>query len=250
MSVLSVFTRSATAVARVVPRTTCSQLQCQSRLGSVLIKIRSQDDITLHHRSNSWPNSGGMCKFLTTTAAQSISSSHLSEKDQDDMANLTEKYPENASSEEKVRLRLEAAAERVPLVLPEDAIKMYGKTSPEHVVFIDLREPPEWAETGLVRNAIPCPRGVLEFVVSSRVWVGSTVIVYCSNGYRAALAGDVLLDMGYKKVLNGGGFDSLRVRIRLMHVHIVSWALHISHVTYHTHHITCTHTQHTHWACV
>lgn len=26
-------------------------------------------------------------------------------------------------------------------------------------------------------------------------------------------AGDVLLEMGYKKVLNGGGFDSLRVRV-------------------------------------
>lgn len=37
---------------------------------------------------------------------------------------MTERYPENAASEERVRQRLEAAAERVPLVLPEDAIKM------------------------------------------------------------------------------------------------------------------------------
>ena len=40
------------------------------------------------------------------------------------------------------------------------------------------------------------PRGVLEFVVGDRVATDEIVVLYCSNGYRAALAAQTMLDLG------------------------------------------------------
>ena len=76
-------------------------------------------------------------------------------------------------------------------------------------VFLDVREPPEWFGRGLVKGAVPIPRGVIEFTAGDRVALDSRVVVYCSNGIRAALAGSTLLDLGYTDVLNGGSYEAL-----------------------------------------
>ena len=102
---------------------------------------------------------------------------------------------------------LDNAASRVDFILPEDAIHMYNRD--DGTVFLDVREPPEWVETGLVKNALPVPRGVLEFVCEERIPKDAMVVIYCRNGYRAALAGSTLLDLGYENVLNAGGIDEL-----------------------------------------
>jgi len=61
----------------------------------------------------------------------------------------------------------------------------------------------------MVKGAVPIPRGVIEFTAGDRVPLDSRVVVYCSNGVRAALAGSTLLDLGYEDVLNGGSYEAL-----------------------------------------
>jgi len=102
---------------------------------------------------------------------------------------------------------LTEALEGVPFVKPEDCPKLVEDTQ---TVFIDVREPPEWFETGIIKGALPMPRGVIEFVIEDKVDRNRTIVVYCRNGYRAALAGRTLQSLGYGYVMNGGGVDTLK----------------------------------------
>eukprot|EP00037_Helgoeca_nana_P006165 m.57251 g.57251 ORF g.57251 m.57251 type:complete len:204 (-) comp17065_c0_seq1:44-655(-) len=108
--------------------------------------------------------------------------------------------------EAKVQDMIQLASERVPFVFPEDAAKLYNEGE---CVFVDVREPPEWFGTGLIKEALPVPRGVLEFTVGDQLELDRRVVLYCSNGYRAALAGSTMLDLGFTNVLNGGSFEAL-----------------------------------------
>lgn len=78
---------------------------------------------------------------------------------------------------------------------------------------IDIREPAEIADTGTIPNAVPVPRGLLEFradptspshdaVFDPRV----RTVLFCASGGRSALAAGTLLDLGYQHVahLDGG----------------------------------------------
>ena len=79
-------------------------------------------------------------------------------------------------------------------------------------VFIDLREPAELAASGTVPGALPIPRGLLEFRADPEspdrnpAFQKPVVITYCASGGRAALAGKLLQEIGYKDVRNLGGF--------------------------------------------
>eukprot|EP00040_Diaphanoeca_grandis_P005068 m.31236 g.31236 ORF g.31236 m.31236 type:complete len:215 (+) comp16421_c0_seq1:63-707(+) len=119
--------------------------------------------------------------------------------------------PSSSTSSDPVELAvnklLDVAAGRVPFIMAEDATKLHAEA--DDVVFVDVREPPEWVQTGMVDGALPVPRGVLEFVCGNRIPLDKRVIVYCRNGFRAALAGATLLDLGYSTVMNGGGVDDL-----------------------------------------
>ena len=44
------------------------------------------------------------------------------------------------------------AAEEVPFIMPEDTAKLHETGG---CTFIDVREPPEWAESGMVTDALP-----------------------------------------------------------------------------------------------
>ena len=85
-------------------------------------------------------------------------------------------------------------------------------SNPE-MVFIDLREPHELAEDGIIPGAIHVPRGTLEWVAdpdSSRhnpVFAsGKKLLLYCAGGGRSALAAHTLQMMGFAHVahLDGG----------------------------------------------
>lgn len=80
-------------------------------------------------------------------------------------------------------------------------------------LLVDLREPNEQAQTGVIPGAIHAPRGMLEF------WADPTspyhrsefdpkrrIILHCASGGRSALAADTLQQMGYTNVahLDGG----------------------------------------------
>jgi rhodanese-related sulfurtransferase len=94
--------------------------------------------------------------------------------------------------------------------------------SPEEVVselqrgealLVDLREPAERVENGVIRGALHAPRGMLEFYADPTSAYYRTefepsrrTILYCASGGRSALAADTLQDLGYSRVahLNGG----------------------------------------------
>lgn len=86
------------------------------------------------------------------------------------------------------------------------------------VLFVDVREPPEVENTGLVNGAIAVPRGLLEFQVDpnspthkAELSEGRRLVLYCGSGARSALAAKTLQDMGIKNVVHvPGGFAALK----------------------------------------
>ncbi|MFT4581248.1 MAG: sulfur dioxygenase [Gammaproteobacteria bacterium] len=79
------------------------------------------------------------------------------------------------------------------------------------VVFIDVREPPEWKD-GTVSDALCIPRGVLEWRSAADEPLkdkSKPVIVYCKSGGRSALAAQTLQKLGFEDVKSlAGGFEA------------------------------------------
>lgn len=79
-------------------------------------------------------------------------------------------------------------------------------------VLVDLREPNELDDEGLIAGAQHVPRGVLEFWAdpespAHRPFLDpeQRTIVYCAAGSRSALAADALLRLGYRDVAHLAG---------------------------------------------
>lgn len=109
-----------------------------------------------------------------------------------------------------------AAKKAVPAITPEDAAKLQGRPD---VLFVDVRDGEEVAQTGKIAGAVHVARGMIEFRADETVpshnkafAKDKTVILYCASGGRSALAGKTLLDMGYKKVHNLGAFKDWAAR--------------------------------------
>lgn len=83
-------------------------------------------------------------------------------------------------------------------------------------LLVDLREPAERSEHGVIPGAVHAPRGMLEF------WADPTsayhrpefdpnrrIVFHCAGGGRSALAADALQQMGYANVAHlDGGFSA------------------------------------------
>jgi len=102
-----------------------------------------------------------------------------------------------------------AANEVVPRVTGEQAQKMVA----DGAVLLDIRDSAELAETGKAEGSLHIPRGSLEFKADPaspsyepRLKADTPIVLHCAAGGRAALAGKLLLDMGYTQVFNLGGF--------------------------------------------
>jgi rhodanese-related sulfurtransferase len=108
-----------------------------------------------------------------------------------------------------VKDMLAAANAAVPRIGAEEAKALHEKGQ---AVFIDLREPPELAASGTIPGALPIPRGLLEFRADPESpdrhpdFARPVVVTYCASGGRAALAGKLLQELGYRDVRNLGGF--------------------------------------------
>ncbi|MDD5320124.1 MAG: MBL fold metallo-hydrolase [Methylococcales bacterium] len=80
-----------------------------------------------------------------------------------------------------------------------------------NIVVVDVREESEYAN-GHIDNALPVPRGVLEFKIGNIPELADkskTVLAYCRTGGRAALAAQTMQLLGYKNVLSiAGGFEA------------------------------------------
>jgi rhodanese-related sulfurtransferase len=109
-----------------------------------------------------------------------------------------------------VKEMMDAANAVVPKITTAEAQALVAEGK---AVIIDVRDSAELAQTGKALGALHIPRGSLEFRADAttsyhdpRLDPGKTVILYCAAGSRAALAGKVLRDMGYRDVRNLGGF--------------------------------------------
>jgi rhodanese-related sulfurtransferase len=98
-----------------------------------------------------------------------------------------------------------AAVERVDLAEAQDLID-------KGALLLDVRDGPEVEKTGLAKGAHHVSRGMLEFRADAGTPFHDkafdkerAIVLYCASGGRAALAGKLLIDMGYNKVFNLGG---------------------------------------------
>jgi rhodanese-related sulfurtransferase len=81
---------------------------------------------------------------------------------------------------------------------------------------LDVRDGTGVAASGKVQDALTISRGMLEFRADPAVPTyepalrkDRPVLLYCASGGRSALAGKILLDMGFTDVRNLGGFKEL-----------------------------------------
>lgn len=75
----------------------------------------------------------------------------------------------------------------------------------ERLILVDVREESEFAKDHLP-GAIHLSKGVIERDIEDKVPdLDAPVVLYCSGGYRSALAADNLQKMGYKNVLSMDG---------------------------------------------
>ncbi len=102
-----------------------------------------------------------------------------------------------------------AAHAVVPGISAEDARARMA----EGALLLDVREESELVATGTAEGAYHVPRGLLEFradpespLHDPELRHDRTVILYCMAGGRAALAGQILQQMGFADVHNLGGF--------------------------------------------
>ena len=81
------------------------------------------------------------------------------------------------------------------------------------LLLVDIREPGEREQTGVIPGAISAPRGMLEFWADpsspyhrQEFQPDRRVILHCASGGRSALAADMLKELGYSNVahLDGG----------------------------------------------
>ncbi|HEX8441900.1 aminotransferase class V-fold PLP-dependent enzyme [Archangium sp.] len=100
------------------------------------------------------------------------------------------------------------ALSRVPEISAEELSRAEAR---HHVVLLDVRESDEMTD-GTLEGAVRLPRGLLEKNVHEHVTKRDTpVVLYCATGNRSALAGDVMLRMGFTNVRSlAGGIERWR----------------------------------------
>lgn len=83
-------------------------------------------------------------------------------------------------------------------------------------LLVDIREPGEREQTGVIPGAISAPRGMLEFWADpsspyhrQEFQPDRRVILHCASGGRSALAADMLNELGYSNAAHlDGGFKA------------------------------------------
>jgi len=109
------------------------------------------------------------------------------------------------------RTELEAANNLVPKIGTKEGIEKHREGMS---VFIDVRDGLEIRETGTIKGAHHIPRGFIEFAADSQtpfhnkaLKKDADIVLVCGAGGMAALTGKTLVEMGYQKVSNVGGFS-------------------------------------------
>jgi rhodanese-related sulfurtransferase len=99
-----------------------------------------------------------------------------------------------------------AFAADVKKIAPGDAAKLVADGK---AVLVDVREPAEWAATGVATPAVLLAKS--DFDGAQKEWkpfleknAGKEIILYCRSGHRAGVIGAALAEKGVK-VANAGG---------------------------------------------
>jgi rhodanese-related sulfurtransferase len=107
---------------------------------------------------------------------------------------------------------LEEANGQVKRITPQEAIQFHGDGT---TLYIDVRDSSDIAKSGTIKGAVKIPRGFMEFAADDATphFNGALnknvrLCLVCGAGGQAALAGKTLLEMGYKNVINIGGFSA------------------------------------------
>jgi len=102
-----------------------------------------------------------------------------------------------------------ASAADVPSVTPAEAAALVAEGK---ALLVDVREPAEWAETGVAAPALLLSKS--DFDGARKDWaaflenVGDRqVILYCRSGRRSGIVAAALAEQGLK-VANAGGFSA------------------------------------------
>ena len=106
-----------------------------------------------------------------------------------------------------LELILEEANKQIKRLSFDESIDLIKNHS---TLIIDVREESEVHSSGVIKNAIHIPRGLIEFRISNISSItdeDTNILVYCAGGYRSALAAKTLKDFGFKNVFNIGGYE-------------------------------------------
>jgi rhodanese-related sulfurtransferase len=105
---------------------------------------------------------------------------------------------------------LSSANSDVPKITAEEARELIGGRD---ALLLDVRDPSEVSQSGMLKGALNVSRGMLEFRADPdssyhdpEFRPERPVVTYCASGGRSALAGKTLSDMGYAEIYNLGGF--------------------------------------------
>lgn len=105
---------------------------------------------------------------------------------------------------------LEDANKTIKRLTYDETLEMLSNTES---VIIDVREESEVINSGVIKNAIHIPRGLLEFKLAPNslsnprnIDKDTNLFLYCAGGYRSALAAKTLLEIGFTNVYNIGGY--------------------------------------------
>jgi len=75
----------------------------------------------------------------------------------------------------------------------------------ENAQLVDVREPDEWAETGVGPEAVLIPLGDVEAQAPSELTADQPVYVICRTGNRSQTASEILVGLGFTQVYNVDG---------------------------------------------
>lgn len=79
------------------------------------------------------------------------------------------------------------------------------RASAQAHLLIDIREDHEWT-AGHAAGALHLGKGIIERDIEAKVpHKETTLVLYCGGGFRSALAGDALRQMGYSNVISLDG---------------------------------------------
>ncbi|MDE3736551.1 rhodanese-like domain-containing protein [Pseudomonas resinovorans] len=83
-----------------------------------------------------------------------------------------------------------------------------------NAILIDVRTPEEVAEDGTLPGALNIGyEDIGQHIAEVAPDKDAPIVLYCRSGRRAGIAQDSLQELGYSRVINGGGYQDLKTAV-------------------------------------